>query len=173
MVKWKLKIFNKKMNKPIRTNYPDVCVSTFELDYFQDNRGKNFEIYHPESHGIEFPFILDSCSVSTKGVLRGFHGDSINWKLIQCLQGEIQLYVINPKLGSSREFILNAEKPMQVLIHSGVLNAHLCLSDNCIFYYKWSDGYVPVDKQLHIKWNDPKYNLAWLIKNPILSERDK
>lgn len=161
------------MNKPKETTYNDVGVTVYELGYHQDKRGKNFEIYCPDSHGIEFPFWLDSCSVSTKGVLRGFHGDSVNWKLIQCLYGEIQLYVINTRNNAVREFILNADKPTQVLIPSGIVNAHLCLSDNCVFYYKWSDGYVPINKQIHIKWNDPRYNLNWRTKNPILSERDQ
>ena len=36
------------------------------------------------------------------------------------------------------------------------------------------DGkYADVDNQFTIKWNDPKVNIFWPIKNPLLSLRDK
>jgi dTDP-4-dehydrorhamnose 3,5-epimerase len=171
------------MEKPKPTISSEIAgLVLYELDYFQDHRGKNFEIYNSEvsQHDIHFPFRLDSCSVSTKNVLRGFHGDSCNWKLVQCLFGKIQLYVIDmwkgsPTYGNVKEFILSAEKPQQVLISPQIVNAHLCLSDHCVFYYKWSDGYVPVSKQIHVKWNDPRFRdkIKWQTENPILSDRDK
>ena len=47
--------------------------------------------------------------------------------------------------------------------------------DYSIFMYKWSyDGeYADVDEQFSLKWDDPRLNINWPIKNPILSERDK
>lgn len=169
------------MNKPIYTSYSHFIkdVGIFEFDAFTDQRGLNFEIYSLETHRvIDFPFYLDSCSVSKKGVLRGMHGDSLNWKLIQCLFGEIQLCLIDMRegystFGKTMTIILNAEKPTQVLVPAGVVNGHLCLSDNCVFFYKWSNSYVSIEKQIHVKWNDPRFKLPWLITNPITSERDK
>jgi dTDP-4-dehydrorhamnose 3,5-epimerase len=167
------------MKFPKVTWHPEIeSVITYELDSFEDHRGLNFEIYDPKNPHCLIPFNLDSCSVSKAGVLRGFHGDSINWKLIQCLYGSIQLYLIDTRRESStyrsvKQFILNSSIPKQVLIPAGVVNAHLCLTDQCVFYYKWSDGYVPPSKQIHVKWNDPRFKLDWMIKKPTLSDRDK
>ena len=55
----------------------------------------------------------------------------------------------------------------------GVLNAHLCLSDRCVFHYKWSQKYTGPENQVTVAWNDPDVGIDWLIKDPILSERDK
>lgn len=144
---------------------------------FEDHRGSNFEIHNPK----DYPeFKLDSCSMSKKGVLRGFHGDFVNDKLIQCLHGNIQFYVIDMRENSKtymnfQLWYLDSNIPTQILVPAGVVNAHLCYSEECTFFYKWSHGYVPIDKQIHVKWNDPRFKgkIYWNIKNPILSDRDK
>jgi len=170
------------MKKPTFINYSDKIqdLVVFTPDYYLDERGLNFEIYKPNGHDIiHFPFQLDSCSISKKEVLRGFHGDNINWKLIQCLYGQIQLYVIDMRMGSptyknSLGFFFDHNSPRQILVPAGVVNAHLCLSDHCVFYYKWSDGYVSPDKQIHVKWNDSRFtDVQWFIDDPILSDRDR
>ena len=45
----------------------------------------------------------------------------------------------------------------------------------CILHYKWSykGKYSDVTKQKTFRWNDPKININWPIKKPILSLRDK
>lgn len=171
------------MEKPkcINHNKEILGLMEFKLDSFRDHRGQNFEIFNVEDSEImELPFRLDSCSVSKKNVLRGFHGDFCNWKLIQCLFGRIQFFVIDMREGSEtfmnvKEFILDAKEPTQILVPSRVVNAHLCLSDECVFYYKWTDGYVPVSKQIHVKWNDSRFRdkIKWQTDTPILSDRDK
>lgn len=169
------------MNKPKPNIHGSILgLVSFELDFFKDARGQNFEIFNYRSPHAIYNFKLDSCSRSTFGVLRGFHGDNGNYKLIQCLYGEIQLYLIDMReksttYGNVKEFILNARTPKQVLIPAGVVNAHLCLSADCVFYYKWSDGYVDPKDQLHVKWNDERFRdrVKWRIANPLLSDRDK
>ena len=54
-------------------------------------------------------------------------------------------------------------------------NAHLCLTDICIFHYKWSykGKYIDAKDQKSFLWNDPKINVKWPLKKPILSNRDK
>lgn len=148
---------------------------TYHPDKFEDHRGLNFEIHQHNDYPI---FELDSCSMSKKDVLRGFHGDQVNWKLIQCLHGKIQFFAIDMREESKtylnfKEFILDSKEPVQVLVPARVVNAHLCLSDECTFFYKWSKGYVPIGQQIHVKWNDPRFNLNWKTQKPILSDRDK
>jgi dTDP-4-dehydrorhamnose 3,5-epimerase len=148
---------------------------------FYDYRGENLQSYDENEYNKlikDIKFTTDSYSFSTRHVLRGFHGDTKSWKLVQCLRGTIYFSVIDlRKYDSSFVFTttLSDRNRLQVLIPSGCVNAHLCMSDDCIFSYKLSDGYVSIKDQLHIKWNDEKYieRINWPITNPILSQRDK
>ena len=75
--------------------------------------------------------------------------------------------------GKTETFLISDCEPTVVIVPKGCVNAHLCLSDKCVFYYKWSEDYKGPDKQVTINWDDPDLNIDWAIKNPILSERDK
>ena len=154
-------------------------------DVFYDFRGENCETFNKEfydkllqSHSIfDVNFIVDSFSFSRKNTLRGFHGDTKTWKIIQCILGDIYFVVIDfrpqsPTLNHYEIFNLNDKNRHQVLIPAGCVNAHLCISDTCIFNYKLSNSYTEQKDQISIKWNDPFYNIYWPISNPILSKRD-
>jgi dTDP-4-dehydrorhamnose 3,5-epimerase len=156
---------------------------------FSDFRGENFEGYNDCSYQKIFSsserwskaspkFIVDSFSKSRKDVLRGFHGDIFTWKLIECLKGSIYFAVIDLRkdsetFGEHQTFTLTEHNKYQVLVPNGCVNAHLCVSEECLFHYKFTHEYVAQKDQMHVKWNDPKYNIFWPINNPILSERDK
>lgn len=160
----------------------------FKPDIFYDFRGENMESFNPSyyekisEHIPEFKdklrFTTDSFSFSTKHTLRGFHGDAKCWKLIQCLKGSVHLVVIDSRIDSPTfkqhtSFNLNDKNRTQVLVPKGCVNAHLCLSDECIFGYKLTESYVCIKDQIHVKWNDPEYSIYWPIKSPILSIRDR
>lgn len=155
-------------------------VLRIELDVFKDFRGEYVETYNEKLYrekGINIDFLQDDISVSSKGVLRGIHGDSLTWKLISCLRGEFYLVVVNCDEQSKefrkwQSFVLSEENKHQVLIPPKYGNGHLCLSDKCIFHYKQSTYYDP-SRQFSIRWNDPRFNIRWPIKDPILSQRDK
>lgn len=147
-------------------------------EIFYDFRGENMEIFGKGYYNLTpTEFVVDSISRSTRGVLRGFHGDRHAWKLIQCLYGSVYFVVIDVRPESStrnvvKSFNLNDKNRLQVLVPAGCVNAHLCISDECLFSYKLTYGYVKPEEQIHIKWNDPVYNVFWPIKTPILSQRD-
>ena len=146
---------------------------------FYDYRGENFESFDSSffKKELNLEFNIDSFSISRKKVLRGLHGDISNYKLVQCLIGDIYLVVIDLRENSTtykqiKNFHLSDKNKTQVLIQPGCVNGHLCMSQQCLFSYKLTSGYVPINKQLHVKWNDPEYRIFWPISNPILSERD-
>lgn len=149
-------------------------------DIFQDHRGYYIETYNEElyvEHGIKVKFIQDDISVSEKNVLRGIHGDNETRKLISCLHGEFYLVVVNcdcnsENFGKWQSFKLSDKNRLQVLVPPKYGNAHLALTDKVIFHYKQSTYYNP-KKQFTYKWNDSRFNIAWPIKNPVLSRRDK
>jgi len=166
-----MEIFKTKLDGVILIKPPTI---------FRDHRGVYVEIYNENLYkeaGINVDFVQDDISVSKKDVLRGIHGDKKTWKLISCLYGKFYLVVVNWNNGSSQygkweSFILSEYNRSQVLIPPKFGNGHLVLSQQAIFHYKQST-YYDRPHQFTILWNDPKLNIRWPVKNPILSLRDE
>ena len=150
---------------------------------FSDFRGQSVETYSERTYrylnqyGETIKFLEDDVSISRYSVLRGLHGDTKTWKLIQCLWGEVFFVVLDMRRDSPsylkwESYELNDENRLQILIPSGCVNGHLCLSEKCLFSYKQSEYYDGAAKQITVKWNDPKFNIPWPLQQPILSKRD-
>ena len=151
-------------------------VSKITLDTFQDFRGEIWTLYSKEY--CDYEFVSDKITISRFGTLRGFHGDQHTAKLISCLSGQFQLAVADTRIGSNtygnvETYLISDNEPAVVVVPPGCVNAHLCLSDKCVFYYKWSKEYDGPDSQATVAWDDPDIGIDWMIKSPILSERDK
>jgi len=147
-----------------------------KLDTFQDYRGEIWTVYSEEY--VDSSFVADKVTISRFGVLRGFHGDPYTAKLITCLSGQMQFAVLDlrensPTYGNVENLIISDNEPTVVFVPAGCVNAHLSLSDKCVFYYKWSKEYNGPESQVTVSWDDPDVGIDWVIKNPILSERDK
>lgn len=156
--------------------FSEVIVHT--TDSFIDERGELWTIW--DYKNISLPFNHDKVAVSKKNVLRGLHGDNKSWKLISCLQGKINLVIVDNRSESPNylkweSIELSAENKTSVLVPPRFANGHLVLSDTAIFYYKWyyEGTYPDVEDQFSLRWNDPKLNIIWGIDNPILSYRDQ
>lgn len=168
-------------------------ILVFKLDPYEDFRGEYVELFNEDLYlreikktlngtiyekGVnKLKFVEDDISTGTRGVLKGIHGDSKTWKLVQCLFGKFYLVVINnnPKSKDYNKweaFTLSDKNRLQVLIPPLYGNGHQVLSGYDIYHYKQSSYYDPKN-QFTIKWNDPKFNIWWPIKNPILSQRDE
>ena len=155
-------------------------VLLINLDVFRDHRGEYVETYNEELYrrnGIDVRFVQDDISVSVKNVLRGIHSDAATWKLISCPWGEIYLVIVNcaeesANFGRWQAFTLSDGKRQQVVAPPRHGVAHLVLSDKAIFHYKQSTYYDP-SRQSSFRWNDPRFNISWPVKNPILSKRDE
>ncbi len=155
-------------------------VLLIRLDYFEDHRGEYVETYNEELYrdaGIDVKFVQDDYSMSTKHVLRGIHGDAETWKLVSCPFGKFYLVVVDcdessANFGKWEAFTLSDKNKKQVLIPPKYGNGHLILSDVAMFSYKQSRYYDP-DIQFSYTWNNPKFDIWWPIKNPILSRRDE
>lgn len=147
---------------------------------FRDFRGEYVETYNRDlylSKGIKIKFIQDDISVSRRNVLRGIHGDNLTWKLISCLYGKFYFVVVNcdtqsKNFGKWQSFVLSDKNRVQILVPPKYGNAHLVLSEKAIFHYKQSTYYDP-KRQFTYKWDDPRFNIKWPVKQPILSVRDK
>ena len=149
-------------------------------EIFEDFRGTYVETYNNKEYkknGITQEFIQDDISTSTKGVLRGIHGDSETWKLISCMYGRFYFVVVNcdersEDFGKWKSFILSDENRYQVLVPPKFGNGHLVLSDKVIFHYKQTAYYNPRG-QFSYRFDDPRLGIWWPIKDPLLSRRDE
>jgi len=152
--------------------YNDI---TFFKDKHFEKRGSIFTVFNSRDMPEGLNFVQDKISKSFQGVIRGFHGDDKTWKLISCLHGTVKLVTYNLDNDMKNEYILNGDsnKSMAVLVPPRVLNAHQCLSSNCIFYYKWSEFYTGPKNQWSVYYNDetiyPEWNTDY---HQIVSERD-
>lgn len=161
-----------------QTELPGVLL--IKPSVFEDFRGQYVELYNEElyqQNNINVKFIQDDISLSTRGVLRGLHGDQDTWKLVSCLHGKFYLVVLNydqksPSFGQWQGFTLSDANRWQVLIPPKHGNGHLVLSEEAIFHYKQNTVYRGAERQFTIAWNDPQFKVWWPINNPILSMRD-
>lgn len=166
------------MVKVIDTTLAGVRV--IEPAIFEDFRGYYVETYNEEAYrksGIAVKFVEDDFSVSTKNVLRGIHADSEAWKLISCFAGRFHLVIVNcdeasHEFGKWESFVLSAPSRRQALVPPKHGVAHLVLSDSTIFHYKQSAYYDP-SRQTSYRWDDPRFNIWWPVRHPILSRRDE
>lgn len=147
----------------------------FDLDTFNDFRGDIWTIYSKEY--TDFTFVADKVSISRFGVLRGFHGDPNTAKLVTCISGQFQFAVVDLRKSSKtfencEHFLINDGAPSIIIVPAGCINAHLSLSERCVFFYKWSQEYRGPNDQVTVAWNDSKISVPWMITRPILSERD-
>ena len=153
-------------------------VQIFQSDPWFDYRGEMWTFWESSYNTPKEK--ISKFTRSRKNVLRGLHGDSVTWKHITCVWGEIYLVVVDNRPDSINylkwdSFIISERNHTSVLVPPNFLNGHLCLSDECLFHYTQSypEEYVDWQDQECLKWNDERIGIEWPISNPILNWRDK
>ena len=163
-----------------KLSIPEVVL--IEPRVFSDERGffmENYKYSEFADFGIKNKFVQDNHSKSARNVLRGLHFQTLpkaQAKLVRCIKGEIFDVAVDIRKGSPtygkwvRE-ILSEENKKELFTPVGFAHGFCVLSDEAEIIYKSSDEYSPENEQA-IAWNDPAINIAWPIKNPIVSEKD-
>jgi len=141
---------------------------------FEDFRGQYTEIYNNELIP-KIQFIQDDIILSTRGVLRGYHGDYDTWKYITCLYGSFELSIvdINPESSTyekTETMTLSDRDKIAVLVPPKYVNAHQCISGWCLFFYKQTTLYTGEGNAYTVMYNE--FGVNWPL-SPILSDRDK
>ena len=160
--------------------FPEVKI--LKPEPFFDYRGEMWTFWEKENEilpkGHEWK--ISKFTRSRKNVLRGLHGDNVTWKNITCVWGEIYLVVVDTRPDSVNylqweSYIISERNHLSVLVPPDFANAHLCLSEECLFHYTQSypKDYIDSMDQDVLKWNDERIGIEWPIKNPILNWRDK
>jgi len=136
----------------------------------RDSRGYFVETYSQrdmEEAGLDFTFVQDNQSMSSKGVLRGLHYQ-INHpqtKLVRVIKGAVFDVAVDLRKGSKtygkyHGELLTDENMKQFLIPKGFAHGFLVLSETAEFCYKCDDFYHANDEG-GIAWNDPGIGVEW------------
>ena len=170
--------------KKIETSIKDVYI--IEPTVFGDNRGYFMETYSDAEFaeiGLNYNFVQDNQSKSSKGVLRGLHFQKENTqaKLVRCIKGEVFDVAVDLRPGSEtygkwEGVILSEENKKMFMIPRGFAHGFLVLSDEAEFTYKCDDIYNP-NAEGGLAWNDKDVNIDWpfgdmKIDDLLTSEKD-
>ncbi len=167
--------------KVIKTDIDGVKI--IEPKVFGDERGFFMETFQAERYreqaGIEFSFVQDNHSRSSKGVLRGLHFQKTRpqGKLVRVVRGEVFDVAVDirknsPTFGRWEGIILSETNKKQFWVAPGLAHGFIVLSDFADFEYKCTEYYEPSDEGC-LKWDDPSVGINWPIDKPLLSEKDQ
>lgn len=161
-------------------------VLKIELDVFEEYRGNIWTSYNSVelqklSDRFDQTFHHDKFSVSNYNVFRGFHGDNKSTKLVTCVYGEIDQYVLDWRKGSETfgrvlKFNISRTRPISIMIPAGCGNAYHVLSNQAVYHYKlsYSGNYIDSDDQFTVPWNASEIKGVFGKDfSPLTSERDK
>lgn len=171
----------KQLNiKIIETVLPGALI--IEPVIYGDSRGFFLETWRQDQYrdlGIKETFVQDNHSRSGRNVLRGLHLQKNNpqGKLVRIARGAVFDVAadINPKSPTFGKWVgveLNDENLKQFYVPPGYVHGFCVLSDVADFLYRCTEYYDPRD-EAGVRWDDPDLAIAWPIKNPSLSEKDK
>jgi len=145
---------------------------------FKDSRGFLKEVYRKKViPNLNFPFDVMSCS--KKNVLRGLHIQTKNpqAKIITVTHGKILDIAVDLRsksktFGKYVAIKISDKDDFSFYIPKGFAHGFLTLSKECTVNYKCSN-YREAKSEKTLSWDDPDVNIKWLIKKPILSDKDK
>ena len=141
------------------------------LTSYRDVRGEVYPSWKSKNEQVQF--VEDRFSRSTRGVVRGMHGDAKTWKLCTCVYGQLALIVWDVRESKKYNFTLDDDKKLQVLIPPFCLNGHQCISEECVLHYKWSHPYSSPEEQWTVKYDDETISPHWPLHPSLLSDRAK
>ena len=172
-----------KMEKFKFTETKIKGVYVIEPTVFGDSRGYFVETYNEQDFkaaGLNYTFVQDNQSASTKGVLRGLHFQKKHpqGKLVSVVEGQVfdvavDLRTSSPTFGNWHGVTLSAEKHNMFYVPEGFAHGFVVISPSATFCYKCTDVYHPEDED-GIRWNDPTVAVKWpeLKSEPLLSAKD-
>ena len=163
-----------------RLSIPDVIL--IEPQSFSDDRGFFFESFKESdffSNGIDKKFVQDNFSHSVNGVIRGLHfqkAPKAQAKLVTVLKGKIFDVAVDirknsPTYGKWVSEILSDDTHNLLYVPEGFAHGFCVISDEADVLYKVSNEYSQ-EHERSIIWNDPKLNIEWPIKKPVISNKD-
>ncbi len=157
-----------KFTKTQCANFEGLYV--VEPTKFGDNRGYFMETYSKkefEEIGLDYEFVQDNQSRSSKGVLRGLHfqKENVQAKLVRCTEGTVYDVAVDLRPGSKTYgkyygVILSEDNCKMFMIPRGFAHGFYVLSDFATFCYKVDSDFNPAAEG-GVKWDDPDIGIKW------------
>ena len=133
------------------------------------------------SHGLVTRFMQVNNSVSAQpGTLRGMHYQlppRAETKLVRCIRGALfdvalDLRPSSPTFGKSFGAELTAENRRMMYVPKGFAHGFLTLTPDVEALYFVDEFYSP-EHERGVRWNDPKFAIAWPAQPSVLSDKDR
>lgn len=163
-----------------RTAIADVLVVVPEV--FEDHRGFFLEAFREDAWrraGLPSEFVQVNHSGSVRRVLRGLHfqWDPPMGKLMRVLRGRAFVVAVDirkgsPTLGRWVGLELDERARRFVWAPAGFARGFCVLSGWAEIEYLCTGTYNGACES-GIRWDDPEVGIAWPVREPILSERDR
>ncbi len=126
---------------------------------------------------------IAQCNISfnkNKGTLRGMHFQlppKAEAKLVRCTRGRIYDVIIDLRPGSStycqwEAVELTADNYSALYIPEAFAHGFQTLQDDAEVFYQMYEFFAP-EYASGIRWDDPVFSIAWPIRDPIISEKDR
>ena len=158
-----------------KTKIKDLIILRSEVH--KDNRGFFKEISKKKI--LKKNLVFDCLSRSKKNTIRGLHFQKTNpqGKLITVVEGEIidvavDLRKKSKTFGHHVAIKIKHDSNFSIYIPEGFAHGFVCLSKKCTLYYRCTN-YRHKKSESTLRWNDPALKINWLVRNPILSKKDK
>jgi len=163
------------MVKIIKTKIKDLLI--IKKETYKDKRGFLRELYRENL--LSKKFVFEILSNSNKNVIRGLHLQKKNsqGKYVTVLNGKafdvaVDLRKNSKTFGQYVSIILSGKQNISFYIPEGFAHGFCTLENNTIMHYKCTN-YRDEKSELGLIWNDPKINIKWPIKKPIISKKDR
>ncbi len=132
-------------------------------------------------HGLDSQLLQCNISYNAKrGTLRGMHYQAAphgETKLVRVTRGAIYDVLLDvradsPTFGQWQAFELTADNRLALYIPEGLAHGFQTLSDDVDVFYQMGAFYHPQAAR-GIRWDDPRFAIAWPEAERIISERDR
>jgi dTDP-4-dehydrorhamnose 3,5-epimerase len=163
---------------------PIPGVRLIDADVFPDERGLFVRAWvASELEGVGLDTRIAQASLATnvrRGTIRGLHYQTPPFeevKVIRAVQGRVwdvalDLRPGSPAFGRWYGVELGADNHRLLYIPPGVAHGYQTLTDEAAVFYFVSAPYSPAH-QRGVRWNDPRFGIAWPLGAPAaLSARD-
>jgi dTDP-4-dehydrorhamnose 3,5-epimerase len=167
--------------KFVETHLKDVYV--IELEEIADSRGffaRTFCGREFEKHGLKPTVAQANLSFNhKKGTLRGMHYQTrpaAETKLVRCTAGAIFDVIIDlrPESPSYQQHFgveLTAHNRRALYVPELFAHGYLTLTDGAEVVYQVGEFYSP-GYERGIRYDDPKFNIAWPVPIEVISDKD-
>jgi len=154
-----------------------------EPEVYSDERGYFLELFNEERYSrLKLPseFCQDNLSVSKKNVIRGLHFQDEPYaqgKLVRVIRGAVMDVAVDlrkdsPTFGKYESLMLTESNNHVLWIPAGFAHGFAVLDNDTVFHYKCTALFNKAS-EVGIRFDDEELNIAWNIRNPIVSGKDR